>query len=156
MIIPTGYTMIIPISGVPSGFLECNGQLVSKTTYANLYNFLKDSGVSCIYGENGSNFYLPDYRGRFMRDWDHGAGQDPDSATRTDRGDGQIGDKVGTIQADDFLSHYHEFGTNWDPPFGSYNYWLTLASGGSGINTEYTGGNETRPKNINMMYCIKT
>jgi hypothetical protein len=68
---------------------------------------------------------------------------------------GVIGDSVGSVQADAFKSHLHTT-TN------------AAASGGSpgmiqgnATNAIYpyptgsTGGNETRPINANVMYCIK-
>jgi microcystin-dependent protein len=45
---------------VPSGFLELNGQEVSKTTYAALYAFLGDRGTP----SDPENFKLPDLAGR--------------------------------------------------------------------------------------------
>jgi len=50
------------------GYLYCNGQVVSRTTYANLYAKIGttyDTG-----GEGGGNFRLPDYRGYFLRGLD--------------------------------------------------------------------------------------
>ena len=50
---------------------------------------------------SGGHIQLPDFRGIGIRGWDHGAGNDPDAATRTARaGDGQTGDYVGTMQGD--------------------------------------------------------
>ena len=45
---------------VPSGFLELNGQEVSKTTYAALYAFLGDRATP----SDPENFKLPDLAGR--------------------------------------------------------------------------------------------
>ena len=57
--IPTG--CIIPWSdtSIPSGFLECNGQAVSRTTYATLFAI-----VATTYGAgNGSTTYnVPDLK----------------------------------------------------------------------------------------------
>jgi len=81
---------------------------------------------------------------------------DPDAASRTNRGDTTTGDNVGTKQADEFKSHFHGYDRNRQISTagapGSINVW---ADGGSLPNTQNTGGNETRPKNINMMYIIK-
>lgn len=43
----------------PSGWLFCNGQAVSKSTYANLY-----AVIGGTYGETSSTFNVPDYRNR--------------------------------------------------------------------------------------------
>lgn len=62
--IPVG--VIVPFSGsdLPTGFLLCNGQAVSKTNYADLYKV-----VGNLYGESGSEdtFLLPDLRDKFVQ-----------------------------------------------------------------------------------------
>lgn len=97
-------------------------------------------------------YLIPDSRGRFPRYWDHGAGIDPDAASRTDRGDGTTGDNVGTLQDDEFESHTHTqrftIGTGTIAPGGSI--------GDSNTNqTGAAGGNETRGINIYEMPIIK-
>lgn len=51
-------------SGTRYFWLACNGQAVSKAVYADLYEVLKNGGGTCVFGESGSNFNLPDLRGR--------------------------------------------------------------------------------------------
>ena len=59
---PTGTVLDYAGATAPSGFLECDGSAVSRTTYASLFSVL-----STVYGAgNGSTtFNLPDLRGRF-------------------------------------------------------------------------------------------
>ncbi|MDD5067020.1 MAG: phage tail protein [bacterium] len=154
-LVPAGTIMIWPCSTPPEGWLECNGTLVNKSAYPELYTALKNSGASCIYGENITQFYLPDLRGYFIRGWDHGAARDPDRASRTDRGDGTTGDNVGTRQDEQFKSHYHT-------DEGCYNTGLYDTSGSGhavyiarSTTTGWEGGSETRPENIYMMFIIK-
>lgn len=104
---------------VPSGWLECDGTAVSRTTYATLYAVI---GNTYGNGDGSTTFNLPDFRGLFPRGHDDSAGEDPDAASRTDRGDGTTGDNVGTKQADAFQGHYH-----------TYDYRATIRP--SGINT---------------------
>jgi microcystin-dependent protein len=166
----TGLVVPCPVSSLPDGFLECNGAAISKTTYAALYAFLKDTGDVAIYGESGGNFYLPDYRGRFMRGWDHGIARDPDRASRTDRGDGTGGDVVGSLQAEAYLSHSHLMGWQGSSStaltsasqtyatvcgIGDGNYTAGTANAANVGKTSSQGGNETRPLNINTMWVIK-
>jgi microcystin-dependent protein len=110
-------------------------------------------------GDGTTTFNLPDLRGRFLRGWDHGAGVDPDAASRTDRGDGTTGDYVGTREDDAFKSHHHELYRPSSPILSTAaaqaHYALGTAQVQSGVNTVDTGGNETRPVNIAVMYCIK-
>lgn len=57
---------IVPVAGatVPLGFLECNGQTVSRTTYADLFG-----AIGTIYGsgDGSTTFTLPDLRDWFIR-----------------------------------------------------------------------------------------
>ena len=100
---------------------------------------------------NGWAEYTP-ARGRFIRGIDNGAGNDP-SGTRA----------PGSVQADDFKSHTHT-PNNF---LGISTY--TMHDGtvdGSVAATGYdktevgavlnaTGGAETRPKNVALLYCEK-
>jgi microcystin-dependent protein len=145
---PIGAIVAWPTATAPTGWLECSGAAVSRATYATLFGLISDDYGA---GDGSTTFNLPDLRGRFVRGWDHGATLDPDRASRTDRGDGTTGDNVGTKQADAFKAHTHTY---------------SVSSSGEGAvdgdnngpvnaNTGSTGGNETRPVNINMMYIIR-
>lgn len=80
-----------PVSANPPGWLYCNGEQVSRTTYANLF-----AAIGTYYGAgNGSTtFHLPDGCGVFMRGFDHGRNIDP-------------GRVFGTQQSSQFASHNH-------------------------------------------------
>ena len=139
-----------PVSTPPTGWLECDGAAVSRTTYAALFAVISDDYGN---GDGSTTFNVPDYRGEHLRGYDHGAGTDPDAASRTDRGDGTTGDHVGTKQADEFKAHTHP------TPFviGSGDMGMTLRATNSTPTwaTDYTGGSETRPTNVSVMWCIK-
>jgi hypothetical protein len=60
--LPVGSITKFAGATAPAGFLLCNGQVVSRTTYANL--FAVCSTVYNIGGESGADFRLPDLRGR--------------------------------------------------------------------------------------------
>ena len=148
--VPVGAVFIWATGTVPAGYLECDGSSLDRTTYANLFAVL---GV--IYGNaDGTHFNLPDYRGRFLRGWAHGQTTDPDKATRTDRGDTQGGDYVGTKQADELKSHLHNV-VSGPSAGGTTRNTAGANDAGTDKNTALTGGNETRPININVMFIIK-
>mgnify|MGYP005817360219 CR=1 FL=1 len=63
-IIPAGAMFDYPSSTEPSGFLLCNGQLVSRTTYATLFSLI---GSEYGDGDGSTTFNLPDWRGMFSR-----------------------------------------------------------------------------------------
>lgn len=149
--VPVGALIARMTSTVPGGFLECDGSAVSRTTYSALFGVIATSYGD---GDGISTFNLPDLRGQFLRGYDNGAGNDPDAASRTDRGDGTTGDAVGTKQADQLKSHFHSgvlsSSTSAEGGANSRTYNQTR------VNTGATGGNETRPVNISVMWCIKT
>lgn len=61
-------------SSAPSGWLKCNGTIVSRATYSNLF-----SAIGTLYGsgDGSTTFALPDLRGEFLRGLDDGRGIDP-------------------------------------------------------------------------------
>lgn len=134
--IPAGMVQAYAGSTAPTGWLKCNGAAISRTTYATLFAAI---GTTYGAGDGGTTFNVPDLRGEFVRGWDDSRGVDS-------------GRSLGSFQADEFKSHTHTFA-------GS------VASGGEGRSdrdgsratktTNATGGNETRPRNISMLYCIK-
>lgn len=172
-----GSLIIWPTSTPPAGYLECDGSALSRTTYAALYAVLgttygKGAGTTA-----STTFRVPDLRGEFIRGWDHGRGIDPDRAARTDRGDGTTGDKVGARQAAVTKSHHH-IGLYNSPYLTGRHYLYGFKHNGfnpgigvgafpnilagrhdnntaKAIKTGDTGGNETRPRNVAVMFAIK-
>ena len=151
--IPAGATILWHTATAPSGYLELDGSAINRITYADLF-----AAIGTFYGvgDGATTFDLPDSRGEFLRGWDHGAGNDPDAAGRTDRGDGTTGDNIGTKQADAFESHIHTTNASIssDGNSGSQVMQDNL-NNATPVPTNATGGNETRPRNIYVMYCIK-
>jgi microcystin-dependent protein len=158
---PTGTIIATALTSAPKGYLECNGANVNRTTHARLFG---DIGVIYGNGDGSSTFTLPDYRGRFLRGFNNTAGTDPDASSRTNRGDGTTGDAVGTKQADEFETHNHNMqyyrnGSNAVSGsaymmIGGYQGSLTASTNNYPL-PEKGGSTETRPTNINVMYCIK-
>jgi microcystin-dependent protein len=151
---------ILPYGGdtAPAGWFICDGTFgVSPASYPALF-----AVIGYRFGGFTSGgvhwFVLPDLRGRFLRGRDAGTGRDPDRGSRAAMySEGATGDAVGSVQNDDFRSHTHlwlgsdgnnspanvDFTAN---EFGSKNQYQ---------NTLATGGNETRPINVNVNYIIK-
>lgn len=151
--VPAGAVMAFAMETVPSGWLECEGQAVSRTTYAALFTTISDDYGN---GDGSTTFNLPDYRGYFLRGWDNAAGTDPDAASRTDRGDSTTGDEVGTEQGVAVQSHSHTSYV-WNSNQGTATNGVRRgdASTQHGRTTSSDGASETRPKNIGVRYCIK-
>jgi microcystin-dependent protein len=166
-ILPVGTVIQWATATPPTGFLECNGAAVSRSVYSDLFGVL---ALTYGAGDGSTTFNLPDYRGEFLRGWDHGATNDPDSGTRTDRGDTTVGDAVGTKQQDELVLHGHPFGLTGNDGWGGTSGGISTDSGGSLTSyPEHTGavsatagqqiggkgGSESRPRNVNVMYCIR-
>lgn len=61
MTLPAGLVMDYAGSTAPNGWLACNGQAISRTTYANLFASI---GTTYGVGDGSTTFNLPDLRGR--------------------------------------------------------------------------------------------
>ena len=161
--------LIIPWAGpklsIPAGFLYCNGAVISRSTYSQLFDAISTSWGN---GNGTSTFNIPDSRGQFLRGASDGTGLDPNADTRTGKPGGNTGDNVGSYQTDEFKTHQHVFGADDQVSpqggytnIGSFGYDATSAGSGGGVHlrtkndTTNSGGTETRPKNANVYYIIK-
>ena len=168
--IAPGITVPYAGSSAPSGWLLCNGQAVSRTTYAALFAI-----VATTYGtgDGSTTFNVPDLRGEFVRGLDGGRGVD-------------TGRTLGSAQADELESHTHTATSVVADPGHDHEINAVItgyASGGGQINifgtngsttpvvnatqdattgitvattNTATGGTETRPRNIALNFIIKT
>lgn len=152
--VPVG--TIIAYSGEvpPAGYLECDGSEVSRADYPNLFAAI---GTTFGQGDGFSTFRIPETRGVFLRGWSHGNGYDPDRASRvTIYPGGAFGDHVGSWQDHLFANHSHTTNFSFSNFFGPYQ--ATVGSNGVGsygVASSATGGNETRPRNVSVMYAVK-
>lgn len=157
--VSVGSVMAWPLSTVPSGWLECDGSAVSRSTYSALFAVI---GTSYGSGNGSTTFNLPNYKDYFLRGFDASG---TDASSRTDRGDGTTGANVGTKQADQTKSHNHTFTgtavpdhTHWiantdidstNPsgiPLDNSSRKYMLYYGGSGFSSAYTlKGSSTTP-----------
>ncbi len=152
--VPTGAIAMWLEETPPTGWLECDGASVLRASYPDLWNLWGTK-----YGSvDGTHFTIRDLRGYFLRGWDHGRGADPDAATRTDRGDGVTGDHVGTGQPGGIVSHTHPIANRISasqPNQDGFVVGINIPSGAT-LAAGATGGSETRPINIDVMFIVKT
>lgn len=165
-LVPKGVTFIYPGDTAPTGYLLCDGSLLDRTTYADLF-----AVVGTKHGTtDGTNFRLPDYRGRFLRGTANGQTTDPDRASRTAMNTGgNTGDNVGSVQGDTMQGHWHQKNavdytsqsgsgtggiTAVNPQEGPA---ITIANGAisDGVNGTPRLSSENRPVNANVNYIIK-
>ena len=150
----------------PDGWLTCDGSAVSRATYSALFSAI---GTTFGVGDGSTTFNLPDLRGEFVRGWDGTRGIDS-------------GRVFGSAQSSQNLAHTHtgttnsggthshtfnlEEGDDNGPPLypgGAQNIDSTnqtsTDSGGAHTHTFTTassGGLEARPRNIALLFVIKT
>lgn len=146
--VQTGSCMWWPLNTAPTGYLECNGAAISRTTYANLFSVI---GVQWGSGDGSTTFNLPDTRGYFIRGWSHGSSIDSGRA-------------FASTQQDAFQGHDHATNNVYldvtDHLFSSGEV-DDYHSGTVGAPTDLAGygtvrfDTETRPINIAMMFVIK-
>jgi hypothetical protein len=138
---PTLVGMIVAWGGgtAPAGWLECNGQ--STAAYPQLGKVV---GAS-----------VPDLRGEFIRGWDHGRQVDPGRSIRsfqdedTNLSNINIDVQIGVRDTNFTCDNQGAPCTATD--LRGVSYWKT---GHLRLNSA-TGGDETRPRNIALMYIIK-
>ena len=113
----------------PAGWLECNGQ--STAGYPNLI---------ALFGTN-----LPDLRGEFVRGWSN------------DRTAVDYPRQILSAQAQDIQPHTHSYTVTSSITSGSQGGNLGgLIPSSSGSTTGSTGTTETRPRNVALMFIVKT
>ena len=171
--VPTGSVMAHASSTVPTGFFECNGAAVSRSTYATLFSTISTTWGS---GDGSSTFNLPDLRGQFIRGW-----------VSNKTGTGDDGRGFASSQDDQNKSHSHSlstasltggirkisegFGANGsasgvftktqDGSSSITGSSSTSPVGGVDFDGSHThtmgtnGGTEVRVKNYALMYIIK-
>jgi len=136
--LPSGSVTMFAATSAPSGFLECDGSNVSRSTFSDLFNAI---GTTFGVGDGSTTFGLPDLRGEFVRGWDNGRQVDS-------------GRNFGSTQSDEIKSHSHGINNQGTKLVGAGND--TFSSNANSGNTDAFGGDETRPRNIALMYIIKT
>lgn len=100
-LIPTGSIAAFATRRVSLGWLECNGQAVSRTEYKDLLDVI---GLTFGIGDGVNTFNLPDLRGVFLRGFDAGRGIDRNR-------------DFGSLQHDSIARHSHSLRTDPDPTY---------------------------------------
>ena len=162
--IPTGMIAPFAMSSPPTGWLECNGATISRSTYATLFAAI---GTTYGAGDGSSTFVLPDLRATFIRGFDNSRGID------TGRTFGSFQDQgIPAMKGDIADAHgYSRTQTNAVSGFTNVfegigsSSWRTSIESSSGQYAEVRfdstrivpdaphGG--VRPRNLALMYMIK-
>jgi microcystin-dependent protein len=137
----------------PTRFLLCNGQSVSRTTYANLFSY-----IGTTYGSvDGNSFNVPNFTACFLR---------MASSARTVNGVVYTPEAVGTIQQDSLEAHVHSSNLSGKylkngTAFGSGFFNGTnnpnqndFPNFTGGVSTSHRTSTETRPLNHSVYFYI--
>jgi hypothetical protein len=161
---PPGAIMTFAMSAAPTGWLYCNGQQVSRVTYAALFSAI---GTTYGAGNGSSTFNLPDLRGEFIRGWDNGRGIDTGRAFgSTQKGTITVADpNLNSLNVAGIYCQF-EYNTSTFAPVAGYDivnindyagvYRAHISGTGFGaLETNGFAQGATRPRNIALYYCIK-
>ena len=111
--VPSGSVFCMAVATVPSGYLECNGAEISRTTFAALFAVI---GTAYGTGNTTTTFNIPDLRGEFIRGLDLGRGVDS-------------GRNIAIVQLSQNKSHNHPASTSISDP-GHFHH--SFRSGNAG------------------------
>lgn len=161
--VPAGAVQAFAMSSAPNGFLKANGAAVSRATFSALFSAI---GTTFGAGDGSTTFNVPDLRGEFPRGFDDGRGVDSGRA-------------FGSAQDGAVQSHSHAFsvaqggvgtfglesnGTvigfpGGDPVGRSSGFTIRTVSeinnNSAVVPSAAPTPNETRARNVALLYCIK-
>ena len=171
--VPVGTILAHASNTPPSGFLECNGSNISRSTYATLFSTISTTfGV----GDGSSTFALPDLRGQFIRGWANTGSTDASrvfGSTQTDQNKNHTHTTDSTTLTGDVqaISQSYRMDGSASGVFtkgGNRNARLYGNAGGEAQCGSFSmdathshtiassgGGTEVRVKNVALMYIIK-
>jgi len=142
----TGIVVPWGSASIPSGFLECNGQAVSTTTYANLF-----SVIGYTYGNpGGGNFNVPDLTDRTVVNKSNTKSLAQTGGANTVTPTGNISGSTGstTLTSCQIPSHSHGLQTSGNCQGGG----LTFTGMGVARNTGSTGGGQSHSHTLSANY----
>ena len=132
----TGSVSAFAMQQPPDGWLECNGQALSRVDYARLFGRI---GATFGSGDGATTFNVPDLRDRFIQGWNHNA------------------ENLGSYQEDDLKEHTHSFKgsgavTSREGAIYVWDHVHSYSPSGGISSSEI---HATNTHNFRLMYCIK-
>ena len=169
--IPTGTIVPWSSSSVPTGFLECNGQAVSRSTYSALFAI-----VSTTYGagDGASTFNVPDLQDNVAVSKSNNKALASTGGANTVQSTGNVGGSTGshTLVSSEMPAHTHSGGASnvgrYNPTNQPSGQFLASAGGSTGsagsdgghshnMSATFTGDSTSvlQPY-LTVLYVIKT
>jgi len=143
----------LPKEMTEEGWMSADGQSLVRKDYPALFKLIGTTWGST----DPATFNIPDFRGFFLRGWDHGALRDPDTKSRKGKQATGDGDHVGTVQPGAFSKHTHGKGLiQFAVDGGSGRFCQQVAGNGLGPvdDASVAGGEESRPLNVYVHYVF--
>ena len=159
---PTGMVIWVAMSSAPTGFIKANGAAVSRTTYSALFAAI---GTTFGAGDGSTTFNVPDLRGEFVRGWDDSRGVDSGRSFGSFQSwaiqniTGSIARIAETFIQSSFSATSALYRSSTGPSSGlTPNQPDTSESGTLAFDASRNvqTANETRPRNVALLACIKT
>lgn len=144
---PVGTIIAVAYTGVPEGYMHCNGAAVNRTTYVNLFNKI---GTTYGAGDGSTTFNLPNTVARFL---EGGIG----AGTYYEAGLPNI---TGNISAFNSSISGAFVGSNNTSRYDGWNdnedeYAVSTSFDASRSNSIYGASTTVQPPAMTVIYCIK-
>lgn len=144
---PVGTIIAVAYTGVPEGYMHCNGAAVNRTTYVNLFNKI---GTTYGAGDGSTTFNLPNTVARFL---EGGIG----AGTYYEAGLPNITGNIsafkssisGAFVGSNNTSRYDGWNDNED------EYAVSTSFDASRSNSIYGASTTVQPPAMTVIYCIK-
>ena len=160
--IPAGMVAPFAQTSAPSGWLVCNGNAVSRTSYADLFSAI---GTTYGAGDGSSTFNVPELRGEFIRGLDNSRGIDSGRANGSfqDHGIPAMKGHISDAHGQSRLQTFAQSGfTNVFDGVGTSSWRTSIhAVSGNYASIMFDSTNvipaatHVRPRNVAMTYMIK-
>ena len=144
---PVGSIIAVAYTGVPEGYMHCNGAAVSRTTYANLFN---EIGTTYGGGDGSTTFNLPNTVGRFL-EGDGEAGRYYAAGLPNITGNiSAFRDNIGGAFAGSYNTNRYD---GWEDDGDEHA--VSTSFDASRSNSIYGASNTVQPPSMTVIYCIK-
>lgn len=144
---PVGTIIAVAYTGVPEGYMHCNGAAVSRTTYANLFSKI---GTTYGAGDGSTTFNLPNTVARFL---EGGIG----AGTYYEAGLPNITGNISAFRSSISGAFVGSNNTNrydgWED--NQDEYALSTSFDASRSSTIYGASTTVQPPAMTVIYCIK-
>ena len=144
---PVGTIIAVAYTGVPEGYMHCNGAAVNRTTYVNLFNKI---GTTYGAGDGSTTFNLPNTVARFL---EGGIG----AGTYYEAGLPNITGNISAFKSSISGAFVGSNNTNrydgWDD--NEDEYAVSTSFDASRSNSIYGASTTVQPPAMTVIYCIK-